>query len=85
MPPDKQNGPGVITPQPAPNAKTPATRSKPIVQPAGDVPAQIRRRRDRPLCRVVGAYCEALYWLQREPLSRATACCRHYWGEREAS
>ena len=46
MPPDKRNGPGVITPQPAPDAKTPATRSKPIVQPAGDIPAQIRRRRE---------------------------------------
>jgi len=39
----------------------------------------------RPLCRVVGTYCEALYWLRGEPLSRATVCCRHYWGEREAS
>jgi hypothetical protein len=46
VPPDTRDGPGVITPQPAPNAKTPATRSKPIVPPGGDVPAQIRRRRE---------------------------------------
>jgi hypothetical protein len=39
----------------------------------------------RPRCRVVGVYCEALYWLQREPLSRATACCRHYWADVEAA
>jgi hypothetical protein len=35
--------------------------------------------RIRPLCRAVGAYCEALYWLQREPYGPAAVCCRHYW------
>jgi hypothetical protein len=40
---------------------------------------------DRPFCRVVRAYCEALHWLQREPLSRATTCCRHYWDDVEVA
>jgi hypothetical protein len=40
----KQGGPPITATRP--NAKTPATRSKPIVQPAGDVSAQLRRRRE---------------------------------------
>jgi excisionase family DNA binding protein len=39
---------------------------------------------DRPRCTVVGAYCEALHWLWREPASRATWCCRSYWADVEA-
>lgn len=39
----------------------------------------------RPRCRVVGAYCEALHWLQREPYGPAAVCCRHYWGDIEAA
>lgn len=35
---------------------------------------------DRPLCRVVNHYCEALRWLRREP-GPAARCCRHYWGD----
>jgi hypothetical protein len=42
---DKRSGPGVITSQPAPDAQTPTTKSAPIVQAAGDIAAQIRRRR----------------------------------------
>jgi hypothetical protein len=37
----------------------------------------------RPPCVVVGVYCEALWWLRREPPSRAALCCRGYWADVE--
>ena len=46
--------------------------------------ADTRDMADRPRCDVVGVYCEALWWLRREPRCHATACCRHFWGDDEA-
>jgi hypothetical protein len=37
--------PGLTTPGPTPDAQTPTTKSDPIVQAVGDIPAQLRRRR----------------------------------------
>jgi hypothetical protein len=39
---------------------------------------------DRPLCGVVGVYCESLGWLRREPACPASVCCRHFWANAEA-
>jgi hypothetical protein len=36
-----------------------------------------------PRCAVVGAHCEALGWLAREPYRHAHVCCRHYWADVE--
>jgi hypothetical protein len=38
---------------------------------------------DRPLCEVVGQYCENLGWLARGPSTRITVCCRGYWADAE--
>jgi hypothetical protein len=76
----KQSGPATTPARP--NAEDPTKDPHGDVLSLGQTPLEIR-----PHCRVVGAYCEALYWLRREPLSRATTCCRHYWADakREAS
>ena len=50
-----------------------------VVTASLDRPAD--ETRERPYCRVVRAYCEALGWLRREPRCPATVCCRHYWGD----
>jgi len=50
-----------------------------VTVPAGSVTTT-----DRPRCAVVGVYCEALWWLAREPYRRGTPCCRAYWADAEA-
>lgn len=72
----------------------PGRRSRPITQPAGsnvvvtttdiDIVDDHTERDERPHCRVVGHYCEALGWLRREPTCPSSVCCRHFWADAEA-
>ena len=54
------------------------------VQDSTVTPTPDETHDDRPYCRVVRAYCEALGWLSREPRPRGAVCCRHYWAEATA-
>jgi hypothetical protein len=38
----------------------------------------------RPHCVVTDSYCEALWWLRREPTMPSSVCCRHFWADVEA-
>jgi hypothetical protein len=75
-PPGKRNGPGVGRPESVEQDEALAggkVRVSTLPPPADD----------RPRCAVVGVYCEALWWLRREPPGRTALCCRGYWHDAE--